>query len=511
MTDRFAGLGGRVQVALAAGLLLGATSARGDATIERIQEIAASRDLARNREICREILADDPKTWAEKFCEGYEAIFLGMPEDARYLLETALAKRSDFALGALLYGRAYEALRETRRAEDYYRWAIDLQPRRTDTRNALGRLYLTEARKGDAEAYPRALEAFRQMAEADPTSPDGFTNMAIVLTEMDRLDDARDLMERALSKKQDDPALYTNLAALHFRRNEPETAERYWRQALALGPGFGPAVMELANFYGRSGRFADALNTLRAGAQQAREAPWNAEIRRNLGFALLGAEALGPARDAFIGATTSGTEDALSFLGMGHVRMLEGLTSEAANQFRRGTALDSTRAEPFLRAWRSTLKFALQEETGPMARALARVSAEAAEGPSGPDATPVLVRSVLGDWDFSVAASALEAVDTQPAPPGMTDYDVPPTPLDAPTAPYPKWARDRGLEGDVKIRVTVDVDGRVVEAAVESSTADPALADAALQAVVQWRFEPAKKMGEPVPASLVIPLRFRKD
>jgi TonB family protein len=510
MTDRFA-LGGRALVACAAGLLLGATLARGDSTIARIQEIAASRDLARNRELCREILADDPKSWAAQFCEGYEAIFLGMPEDARYLLETALTRRSDFALGALLYGRAYEALGEPRRAEDYYRWAIDLQPRRTDTRNALGRLYLAEARKGDSKAYADALEAFRQMAEADPDSPDGFTNMGIVLTEMDRLDDAQSLMERALSKNPDDPALYANLAALHFRRNEPETAERYWRQALALHPGFGPAVVELANFYGRSGRFAEAINTLRAGAQQAREAPWNAEIRRNLGFALLGADAVGPARDAFIAATTSGTEDALSFLGMGHVRMMEGLTSEAANQFRRGTALDSTRAEPFLRAWGSTLRLALPEETGPMARALARVSAEPAGGPGGPEATPALVRSVLGEWDYATAAQAIEEVGTQPAPPGMSDYDVPPTPLDGATAPYPKWARDRGLEGDVKIRATVDVDGRVVEAAVESSTADPALADAALEAVFKWRFEPAKKMGQPVEASFVIPLRFRKE
>lgn len=516
MTDGSARARCCAQFVLVTALLLGASVTRGDSTIARIQEIAGSSDLARNRELCREILADGPKAYAETFCEGYEAIFLGMHEDVLYLLGEALLEQPDFALAALLYGRAYEGLGDLRRAEEYYLRAVDLQPKRTDTRNALGRLYLTRARGGEAAAYPRALEAFRQMAEADPASPDGFTNMGIVLTEMERLDDARQLMERALSKNPDDPALYANLAALHFRRGEADAAERYWRQALALGPGFGPAVMELAAFYGRSGRLSDAVNTLRAGAQQAREAPWNAQIRRNLGFALLGAGAAGPARDAFIGATTSGTEDALAFLGMGHVRMMEGLTPEAANQFRRGAALDSTVAEPFLLAWRATLTFAVEGESGPMARALGRVAAsgranEILGGTSGPDASAALVRFVLGEWDFSAADAALETLGTQPPPPGMTDFDVPPTPLEPPTTAYPKWAQDRGLEGDVKIRVTVDVEGRVIEASVESSTADPSLADAALEAVTKWRFEPAKKMGQPVEASLVIPFRFRKD
>ena len=490
--------------------------ARAQGTIERIQEIAGSSDLTRNREICREILASGPRAYAESFCDGYEAIFLGMHEDARDLLEAALLKQSDFALAALLYGRAYEGLGDFRKAEFYYKWAIEIQPKRSDTRNALGRLYLSRARNGEDGAYALALEAFRQMAEADPSSPDGFTNMAIVLTETDRMDDAQSLMERALSKEPEDPALYSNLAALHYRRGELGTAENYWRQALALSPGYGPAVMELATFYGRTGRLADALRTLRTGSTQVREAPWNAEVRRNLGFALLGSGAPGPARDAFIAATTSGTEDALSFLGMGHVRMSEGLTQEAANQFRRGAALDSTLAEPFLLAWRSTLRYAVEGEVGPMARILERVAqspraTEILGQASGPDATPALVRFVLGDWDFGSAESALREFESQPAAPGEPGFDLAPEPIEQVQPAYPKSARDRGLEGDVKIRITVDVDGRVTEAAVESSTADPSLTDAAMDAVTQWKFIPAKKMGQPVEASIVIPFRFRKD
>ncbi|MCA9754842.1 MAG: TonB family protein [Candidatus Eisenbacteria bacterium] len=499
------------------GLTCLASLSPAQSNIERIQEIAGSRDFEHNRELCREVLANSPKAYAEKFCDGYEAIFLGMHNDARDLLEDALRAQSDFGLAALLYGRAYERLGDDRRAERYYERAIEVQPKRTDSRNALGRLYLRQARGGDEAAYPKALEAFRQMAETDPTSPDGFTNMAVVLTEMDRMDDAQSLMERALSKNPDSAALYSNLAALHLRKGEEETAVNYWRQSNAVEPGYGPAFMELASYYGRSGRLEDALRTLQGGARTVRTAPWNAEVKRNLGFALLGAGAAAQARDAFIGATTSGADDALSYLGLAHIRMLEGLTPEAVNLFRRGAALDPTVAKPFVLAWRSTLKYAVEGEVGPLADVLANVdddpsAKEVLNGASGPDATTPLIRSVLGDWDFSSAATALEDISKQPGPVGaLPDFDLAPEPIQTVEAAYPRAAKERGLEGDVRIRVLVSTDGDVLEAEVESSTADPSLADAAMDAVMKWKFSPAQRAGAPVEASVVIPFRFRKQ
>ncbi|MEZ4650387.1 MAG: TonB family protein [Candidatus Eisenbacteria bacterium] len=499
------------------GLICLASPSPAQSNIERIQEIAGSSDLQRNREVCREVLANSPKAYAEKFCDGYEAIFLGMHNDARDLLEDALAAQPDFALAALLYGRAYESLGDARRAENYYERAIEVQPKRTDTRNALGRLYLRQARGGDAAAYPKALEAFRQMAEADPTSPDGFTNMAVVLTEMDRMDDAQSLMERALSKNPNSAALYSNLAALHLRKGEKETAVNYWRQSNAVDPDYGPAFLELASYYGRSGQLEDALRTLQSGTRTVHPAPWNAVVRRIVGFALLGAGAAAEARDAFIGATTSGAEDALSFLGLAHVRMLEGLTPEAANLFRHGAALDPAAAAPFVLAWRSTLKFAVQGEVGPLAELLGTVDQNTAaqeilNGATGPDATAPLVRSVLGEWDYSGAATALEDISKKPTPgPARLDFDVAPEPIHTVDAAYPRSAKERGLEGDVKIRVLVSADGEVIEAKVESSTGDPSLADAAMDAVVKWKFSPAIRSGAPVEASIVVPFRFRKQ
>lgn len=65
---------------------------------------------------------------------------------------------------------------------------------------------------------------------------------------------------------------------------------------------------------------------------------------------------------------------------------------------------------------------------------------------------------------------------------------------------YPDQARAAGVEGVVRVRYDVTVDGRVVNAEVDA--ADPAgVFDAAALALVQsWRFRPAVENGEFVAA-----------
>ena len=65
---------------------------------------------------------------------------------------------------------------------------------------------------------------------------------------------------------------------------------------------------------------------------------------------------------------------------------------------------------------------------------------------------------------------------------------------------YPDQARAAGVEGVVRVRYDVTVDGRVVNAQVDA--ADPAgvFDDAALALVRSWRFRPAVEDGESVAA-----------
>lgn len=81
--------------------------------------------------------------------------------------------------------------------------------------------------------------------------------------------------------------------------------------------------------------------------------------------------------------------------------------------------------------------------------------------------------------------------------------------LDNPKPSYPLIARRRGLEGTVRLDVRVSAEGIPIAVRVRESGGHESLDDAALTAVWHWRFVPARRGGEPVEASVVVPVRFR--
>ncbi len=62
---------------------------------------------------------------------------------------------------------------------------------------------------------------------------------------------------------------------------------------------------------------------------------------------------------------------------------------------------------------------------------------------------------------------------------------------------YPSAARRRGETGTVEMRLLVDVDGRVVERALDRSSGSSALDAAALEALSECRFKPGSAAGQP--------------
>jgi len=71
---------------------------------------------------------------------------------------------------------------------------------------------------------------------------------------------------------------------------------------------------------------------------------------------------------------------------------------------------------------------------------------------------------------------------------------------------YPAEAREKGIEGIVKLKVIVQKDGSVrVLGVVEG---DPALSAAAIEAVRQWRYEPWQLNGQPIDVDTTIDVVF---
>jgi periplasmic protein TonB len=71
---------------------------------------------------------------------------------------------------------------------------------------------------------------------------------------------------------------------------------------------------------------------------------------------------------------------------------------------------------------------------------------------------------------------------------------------------YPKSAKKAGIRGTVRLQIIVDRDGRVIE--VKPLEGDPQLAQAASDAVRQWRYKPVTLNGVPVQVDTQVLLDF---
>jgi protein TonB len=78
-----------------------------------------------------------------------------------------------------------------------------------------------------------------------------------------------------------------------------------------------------------------------------------------------------------------------------------------------------------------------------------------------------------------------------------------------PAPEYPALAQDRGMQGRVLLKVHVLASGKPDNVTVEKSTGFKILDDAAIKAVLQWSFDPAKRGQTPIDGWVTVPLNFK--
>ena len=118
---------------------------------------------------------------------------------------------------------------------------------------------------------------------------------------------------------------------------------------------------------------------------------------------------------------------------------------------------------------------------------------------------------------FFAGADAI-AQDTKHADPRYLELDEHPTfkggsPNDfalwvAKHVKYPKYAKEAGIEGTVKVHFVIDKKGKISEAHVHEGV-HPALDQEAVRVVLKSpKWKPGKKDGRPVKVSYTIPVMF---
>jgi protein TonB len=127
--------------------------------------------------------------------------------------------------------------------------------------------------------------------------------------------------------------------------------------------------------------------------------------------------------------------------------------------------------------------------------------------------------SLARQWLGAAAVAALaacgpsappaEQAGNPPAPPAERE---PPVALNS-NSPiqYPPRLYDRGVEGDVVLRLFVDSTGKVLpeSSKVAESSGYPGLDSAALAGAKKLRFAPARRRGVPIATAFLQPIEFR--
>jgi periplasmic protein TonB len=110
----------------------------------------------------------------------------------------------------------------------------------------------------------------------------------------------------------------------------------------------------------------------------------------------------------------------------------------------------------------------------------------------------------------AAAASVKRPLAAQAAAPAADGCDEPaakPRPVNVPQPAYTDRARAAGIEGKVRVELTVDESGRVVNVRVLTGLGY-GLDEAAIAAAERASFEPALRCGKPARATFTISMRF---
>ncbi len=119
--------------------------------------------------------------------------------------------------------------------------------------------------------------------------------------------------------------------------------------------------------------------------------------------------------------------------------------------------------------------------------------------------------------DLTIEETDLESFEAWDAPPPPPEgprvkfipYDDPPKPLTRIKPKYPEIAQEAGIEGTVIVQVFIDKKGRVKETSILQGIPNTGLDEAAIEAIRNTRFKPAKQRERAVGVWISIPINFR--
>jgi Flp pilus assembly protein TadD len=125
-------------------------------------------------------------------------------------------------------------------AEYHFRRSAEIEPRRADPSADLGDALLRLGRVDEA------IRAYRTALEREPGHARAQANLGLALVRAGRHDEALPALTRALASSPEEAGLHAGLARAHEALGHLRAAERHYRAALRLRPGWSAVESDLA-------------------------------------------------------------------------------------------------------------------------------------------------------------------------------------------------------------------------------------------------------------------------
>jgi tetratricopeptide (TPR) repeat protein len=245
---------------------LGTTSATVQAALGRayLAKFIMNRDMqyiTKASEYCDRAAAADPLNPDVHVTLGQVRLQTGQTDQAIGEFNRALEQQSNNADAVLGLARAYDAKKDSAKAEASYKKAIELQPKYWSAYNALGIFYYTHGN------VPASLPFFQKVVQLAPDNMRGYNNLGGAYQQMGRYDDAIGVFQRTLDQKPTAQA-YSNLGTCYYFLGRYKEAAGEFEKAIGLAPSHYKYWANLGDAYGATADEKDRATTAYAKAAE---------------------------------------------------------------------------------------------------------------------------------------------------------------------------------------------------------------------------------------------------
>ena len=218
------------------------------------------------REVVLNTAAPDPKDRVStlRAMQQYERAMKAQAfTQAASVMEAAVRADAANPLARLYLARAYERMRDWRRAIATYRSGVEIGMATDALFSRLGKAYL---RVGD---LAKGAEAMEQARRINPTDLDNLRNLGTALLELGRVEDAERSFQSITVQDDHYSAAYNGLGLVAIQRGDAEAARKDFEKAIELDAEEVEPLLNLGLLYDKAGDKARALHCYQQFLQKA--------------------------------------------------------------------------------------------------------------------------------------------------------------------------------------------------------------------------------------------------